>query len=49
MEAPTVQAQLGDTLVTDEEFDLVIGELEQSAPEGSREIGSCHRVYCLLQ
>ncbi|MFF7636286.1 hypothetical protein ACFZB9_24530 [Kitasatospora sp. NPDC008050] len=48
MEAPTVQAPQGDTLITDEEFDLVIGELEQSAPESTRDVGSCHRVYCFL-
>ncbi|WP_330328391.1 hypothetical protein OHS33_00695 [Streptomyces sp. NBC_00536] len=48
MEAPTVQAPLGDTRITNEEFDLVIGELEQDAPESTRDIGSCHRVYCML-
>ncbi|MGC0417158.1 hypothetical protein [Embleya sp. AB8] len=48
MEAPTVQAQQGDTPITDEAFDLVIGELEQDAPEGMRDATSCHRVYCIL-
>ncbi|MFJ1751888.1 hypothetical protein [Kitasatospora sp. NPDC088134] len=48
-----MQAPQGELLVADEEFDLVIGDLEQdvpehrltrmdSAPHGS----SCVRVYC---
>ena len=49
METPTVQAPQGDTLVTDEEFDLVIGELEQGVPGGTQDVGSCHRVYCFLR
>ncbi|WP_327069765.1 hypothetical protein [Kitasatospora sp. NBC_01302] len=48
MEAPTAQAPQGDTLITDEEFDLVIGDLEQDAPKSTPSAGTCFHVYCAL-
>ncbi|GAA3021418.1 hypothetical protein GCM10020229_35770 [Kitasatospora albolonga] len=46
MEAPTVHALPADTTFGDAEFDLVIGELEQDAPKGQPQNGTCIRVYC---
>ncbi|MGW4382430.1 hypothetical protein [Kitasatospora sp. NPDC004531] len=50
MEAPTLQAPQCDTLVTDEAFDLVVGDLEQSAPEHAPSATTCGwHLYCVLQ
>ncbi|MFD8478425.1 hypothetical protein [Kitasatospora sp. NPDC059673] len=50
MEAPTLQAPQGDTLVLDEEFDLVVGELEQTAPANTPSATTCTlHIYCVPQ
>ncbi|MGW4382429.1 hypothetical protein [Kitasatospora sp. NPDC004531] len=47
METLTVQAPTGDTL-TDEAFDLVVGDLEQGLPEQAQASvwPTCVRIYC---
>ncbi|WP_158071921.1 hypothetical protein [Kitasatospora sp. CB01950] len=50
MEAPTLQASPAGTLVLDEAFDLVVGELEQLAPEHAPSATTCGlHLYCVLQ
>ncbi|MFJ1793224.1 hypothetical protein [Kitasatospora griseola] len=50
MEAPTLHPPTGDTLVTDEEFDLVIGELDLDVPENTPSAGTCGlHLYCILK
>ncbi|MFJ5924533.1 hypothetical protein ACIQF6_18240 [Kitasatospora sp. NPDC092948] len=51
MAAPTLHAPMGETLVTDEEFDLMIGELELDAPENAPSASTCavQHMYCALQ
>ncbi|MFF0297360.1 hypothetical protein ACFYS8_15935 [Kitasatospora sp. NPDC004615] len=51
MEAPTLQAPKGETLVTDAEFDLMVGELELDAPEHTPSASTCaiNHMYCALQ
>ncbi|MER5728312.1 hypothetical protein ABT084_08110 [Streptomyces sp. NPDC002138] len=53
METSIVQARTSDALTADEEFDLVIGDLEQSVPEHLQtkmnsfpHSSSCAGVYC---
>ncbi|MGC0417157.1 hypothetical protein [Embleya sp. AB8] len=53
METSVMQAQQGDTLTADEEFDLVIGDLEQDVPDHRQtrmdsfpHSSSCAGVYC---
>ncbi|NUR64030.1 MAG: hypothetical protein HOV87_36035 [Catenulispora sp.] len=50
MEALTLQAPQSETLITDEEFDLMLGELELDAPEHSENPSTCaiNHIYCAL-
>lgn len=50
MEALTAQASPSENHVTDEEFDLMLGELESDAPENSPNPATCaiNHVYCIL-
>lgn len=52
METRTPQAPQSDALITDEEFDLMLGDLELDAPEHSEASGTCgwmQHIYCILQ
>jgi hypothetical protein len=52
MEATTVEPSQVEALITDEEFDLMLGELELDAPEHSKTTSTCgwmQHVYCILQ
>ena len=50
MEVSTLQAPLSETLVTGEEFDFMLGELELDAPEHSANPSTCatQHIYCAL-
>ncbi|MFF0297359.1 hypothetical protein ACFYS8_15930 [Kitasatospora sp. NPDC004615] len=43
-----METTVASTLTVDEEFDLVIGDLEQSLPADSAAptAGTCARIYC---
>ncbi|MFJ5229276.1 hypothetical protein ACIQBJ_05175 [Kitasatospora sp. NPDC088391] len=50
MEAPTLQAPPSGTRTADEEFDLVIGDLEQDVPVNLPSATTCGlHLYCVLQ
>lgn len=50
MEALTLHALQSETPVTDEEFDLVLGELELAVPEHAENPSTCaiQHIYCAL-
>ncbi|NUP51768.1 MAG: hypothetical protein HOW97_31290 [Catenulispora sp.] len=49
MEALTLQAPPSEALINDEEFDLMLGELEAAAPDHSKTPSTCGlHLYCIL-
>jgi hypothetical protein len=50
MEASTLQAPQVELLITDEEFDLMLGELELGVPEPAEDPSTCavNHIYCAL-